>query len=138
MGYYFADVKSSIQNNSNDTIDLIYDIELGDKALIGKIQFIGDKKFKDRKLRSIIVSEENRFWKFLSNKKFLDQSRIDLDIRLLRNIYVNKGDSITPGDAIISIQITDKTDGSESSKISDSFLSYVSAHICSSVSASIS
>ncbi len=91
MGYYFADVKSSIQNNSNDTIDLIYDIELGDKALIGKIQFIGDKKFKDRKLRSIIVSEENRFWKFLSNKKFLDQSRIDLDIRLLRNFYVNKG-----------------------------------------------
>tara|TARA_Y100000590_G_scaffold26555_1_gene29883 strand:+ start:4670 stop:6922 length:2253 start_codon:yes stop_codon:yes gene_type:complete len=90
-GYFFAKVKSSIKNNSNDTIDLIYDIELGDKALIGKIQFIGDKKFKDRKLRNIIVSEESKFWKFISNKKYLDQSRINLDVRLLRNFYVNKG-----------------------------------------------
>ena len=90
-GYYFAKVKSSIKENSNDTVDLIYDIDLGDKALIGKIQFIGDKKFKDRKLRNIIVSEESKFWKFISNKKYLDQSRIDLDVRLLRNFYVNKG-----------------------------------------------
>ena len=90
-GYYFAKVKSSIKENSNDTVDLVYDIDLGDKALIGKIQFIGDKKFKDRKLRNIIVSEESKFWKFISNKKYLDQSRIDLDVRLLRNFYVNKG-----------------------------------------------
>ena len=90
-GYYFAKVKSSIKENTNDTIDLIYDIDLGDKALIGEIQFIGDKKFKDRKLRNIIVSEESKFWKFISNKKYLDQSRIDLDVRLLRNFYVNKG-----------------------------------------------
>ncbi len=91
MGYYFAEVTSSIQDNTNDTIDLIYDIKLGEKALIGKIQFIGDKVFKDRKLRSIIVSEENKFWKFISSKKYLDQSRIELDIRLLRNFYINKG-----------------------------------------------
>jgi len=90
-GYYFAKVKSSIKENSNNTIDLIYDVDLGEKALIGKIQFIGDKKFKDRKLRNIIVSEESKFWKFISNKKYLDQSRIDLDVRLLRNFYVNKG-----------------------------------------------
>ena len=34
-----------------------YKIELGDKAKIGKISFLGDKIFKDKKLKSIIVSE---------------------------------------------------------------------------------
>ena len=64
-GYYFSQVKNSIQENSNNTIDLIYDIELGDKALIEKIIFTGDKIYKDNKWRSLIVSEEKKFWKFI-------------------------------------------------------------------------
>ena len=91
QGYYFVDVKSSIKQNTNSTIDLVYNIKLGQKALIGKINFIGDKKIKNRKLRNVIVSEENKFWKFLSNKKYLDENRIQLDIRLLKNYYINKG-----------------------------------------------
>ena len=91
LGYYFVDVKSSIKPNSNNTIDLVYDINLGQKALIGNINFIGDKKFKDRKLRNIIVSEENKFWKIISSKKYLDENRINLDTRLLKNFYINRG-----------------------------------------------
>ena len=91
QGYYFVDVKSSIKQNNNNTIDLVYNIKLGEKALIGKINFIGDKKMKDRKLRNIIVSEEAKFWKFISSKKYLDENRINLDMRLLRNFYINKG-----------------------------------------------
>ena len=90
-GYYFADVKLKIINNSNNTVNLIYDVNLGKKAKIRKIKFIGDKKYKNRKLYRIIASEENKFWKFLSSNKFLDQSRIDLDNRLLENFYRNKG-----------------------------------------------
>ena len=90
-GYYFAEVKLNIISNSNNTVSLIYDIELGKKAKIRKIKFIGDKKFKDRKLYNVIVSEENKFWKFLSVRKLLDQNRIDLDARLLDSYYKNKG-----------------------------------------------
>jgi len=80
-----------IQNNNNNTVNLIYNINLGEKALIKKIKFIGDKKFKDRKLRQVIVSEENKFWKFISSKKYLNTKRIQLDERLLLNFYKNKG-----------------------------------------------
>ncbi len=90
-GYYFAKVDVKIKDNSNDTIDLIYNIDIGEKALIKNIKFTGDKFYKDRKLRSIIVSEENKFWKFISNKKYLDVDRIELDKRLLKNFYLNKG-----------------------------------------------
>ena len=90
-GYYFADVKLNVINNTNKTVSLIYDIDLGKKAKIRKIKFIGDKKFKNRKLYNVIVSEENRFWKFLSSRKLLNQERINLDARLLEGFYKNKG-----------------------------------------------
>ncbi len=90
-GYYFANVEVKIKDNNNETIDLIYKIDIGEKALIQNIKFTGDKFFKDRKLRSVIVSEEAKFWKFISNKKYLDVKRIELDKRLLKNFYLNKG-----------------------------------------------
>ena len=90
-GYYFAKVDVKIKENNNNTLDIIYNIDLGEKALIKNIKFTGDKFYKDRKLRSVIVSEENKFWKFISSKKYLDVERIKLDKRLLKNFYLNKG-----------------------------------------------
>ena len=37
QGYYFSEVSSSIKENSNDTVDLIYNINMGKKAKIGRI-----------------------------------------------------------------------------------------------------
>ncbi len=90
-GYYFAKVDVKIRENNNDTVDLIYTIDTGEKALIKNIKFTGNKFYKDRKLRGVIVSEEDKFWKFISSKKYLDLNRIELDKRLLRNFYLNKG-----------------------------------------------
>ncbi len=90
-GYYFVEVNLQEKSNDNNTIDLIYNIDMGEKALIKKINFIGDKKYKDRKLHSVITSEEARFWKFISKGKYLDEQRINLDKRLLKNFYLNKG-----------------------------------------------
>ena len=90
-GYYFSKVNTNLISNENNTVNLIYNIELGDKAYIKKISFIGDKKIKDSKLRKIIISEEAKFWKFVSSRKFLDINRIKLDTKLLLNYYKNKG-----------------------------------------------
>ena len=91
LGYYLAEVETRFIDNTNDTVDLIFDINLGNKSKISSIEFIGDKKFKNRVLRNVIISEESKFWKFITNKKFINQNRIDRDIRLLRNFYLNKG-----------------------------------------------
>ena len=37
---------------------------------LNKIVFLGDKKIKDKKLKNIIASEENKIWKFISNKVY--------------------------------------------------------------------
>ncbi len=90
-GYFFSKVNLMVEKLSDNKVNLVYEVEIGDKAKIKKISFIGDKVFKDRKLRSVIVSEEYKFWKFISGKKFLNQKIIELDERLLRNFYLNKG-----------------------------------------------
>ena len=91
LGYYFSEVEIIKTDLENKKIDLTYEIKLGDKAKIKKITFIGDKKFKDRKLRNIIISEEYKFWKFISGKKYLNENIIAFDERLLKNFYKNKG-----------------------------------------------
>ena len=73
QGFYFIEVEAYAKENVNNSIDLIYEINRGKRAKIGKIVFIGDKKFKDGKLRGIITSEESKAWKFISTKKYLNQ-----------------------------------------------------------------
>ena len=91
QGFYFSKITSSYQDLGDNKIDLYYEIDLGDKAKISKISFIGDKIFKDSTLRSVILSEEYRFWKFISGKKYLNENLINYDKRLLNNFYKNKG-----------------------------------------------
>ena len=90
-GYYFANVTDSIIENDNNTVNVIYNVDIGEKAYIKSIEFIGDKYYKDRLLRNIIVSEEAKFWKFITNRKFINTSNIELDKRLLKNYFLNKG-----------------------------------------------
>ena len=90
-GYFFSEVSTKVKRNQNNTIDLIYNINLGEKALIKDIKFIGNKVFKDSKLRKVIISEEAKFWKFISSKKNLNIERIKLDEKLLKNYYRNNG-----------------------------------------------
>ncbi len=91
LGYYFSKVETKVEDLGDNKVNVIYDIEIGEKAKIKKISFVGDKVFKDKKLKNIIISEEHKFWKFLSGKKFLNQEMIALDERLIKNFYLNKG-----------------------------------------------
>ncbi len=90
-GYYFSKVDAKQKINPNNTVNIIYDITMGKKAIIGELRFIGDKKFKSSKLQSVIISEEAKFWKFLSTNKYLSRENTELDKRLLKNFYLNRG-----------------------------------------------
>ena len=90
-GYYFSKVEIFTNKRENNTLDLTYNINIGDKAKIKKITFTGNKIFKDNKLKSVIISEEYKFWKFISGKKYLNENIISVDNRLLKNFYLNQG-----------------------------------------------
>ena len=91
LGYYFSDVEVLVKDSSNNIVDVIFQINLGEKTKISKIIFNGNKNFKSNKLQSIILSEEYKFWKFISGKKYLKESFVEFDKRLIKNFYLNKG-----------------------------------------------
>ena len=90
-GYYFVKLDTSINLNDNNTVDLIYNFNLGDIAKINKINFIGNKVFRDNTLRNVIISEESKFWKFITRNKFVDSNRIKADVARLNKFYKNRG-----------------------------------------------
>ena len=90
-GYYFSDIQISVENLENNKLNIYYKIDLGEKSKIRKIKFLGNKVFKDKKLKSVILTEEYKFWKFISGKKYLNETLIDYDKSLLKNFYLNKG-----------------------------------------------
>ena len=90
-GYYFVKIDAEIEKLEKNRVNIFYSIDAGEKAKISKIYFLGDKKFRDKRLRDIIISEEAKFWKFLSQNVYLNQERIELEKRLLENYYRNKG-----------------------------------------------
>ena len=90
-GYYFSKIEIQIEELQDNKININYDISLGEKAKIKKISFIGEKIFKDKKLKGVILSEEYKPWKFLSGRKYLNEEVIIYDERLLKNFYLNKG-----------------------------------------------
>ena len=91
-GYYFADITTSKNlDDELNTIDLKIDVELGEKAKIKKIVFLGEKVFKEKRLKEVIVSEEHKFWKFISRNVYINQELINLDKRLLSNYFKNNG-----------------------------------------------
>ncbi len=90
-GFYFADISTSIVDNKNNSVDILYNFTLGERAIIKKINFQGNKIFKDTKLRNVIKSEEGKFWKFITSDKYLDERKINKDQNLLKSFYLNRG-----------------------------------------------
>ena len=93
LGYYSPKIEARIQEikQGENLLNLIFAVEKGNREKINKIYFIGDKKIKTKRLRDVIATEEAKFWKLISRNIYLNNNRIELDKRLLKNYYLSKG-----------------------------------------------
>ena len=91
LGFNRAEIDAKFKEISNNQVEVFFFIEKGERLKITEIQFIGDKKIRDKRLRDVIASEENKFWKFLSKNTILNNNNIELDKRLLSNYYKSIG-----------------------------------------------
>ena len=89
-GFNAAEIQAKVKN-FEDSVDLILDIEVGNETKISSINFAGNKKVSDKRLRDIIASEEDKFWKFISRNTKFSERLVLLDERLLNNYYKSIG-----------------------------------------------
>jgi outer membrane protein insertion porin family len=91
IGFNFAEVTTKIREIDKRNLDLIIEVKRGAVTKISKISFIGDKKIKEKRLRDVIASEENKFWKFISKNTKFNVNLVQLDTSLLTNYYKSIG-----------------------------------------------
>ncbi len=90
-GQFNARVEPQIIRLPQNRIDLVFEITEGDKTSVQSISFIGNRVYSDGQLRSVIVTEQNAWWKFWSNADTYDPDRLNYDKELLRRHYLQNG-----------------------------------------------
>ncbi len=91
IGFNFSEVIVREEDLGLNRVNIYFNLARGERSKIKKISFLGDKKIRDRRLRDIIVSEEYKFWKFITKNVYLAKQNIELDKRLLKNYYKSVG-----------------------------------------------
>jgi len=91
QGRFSASVQPKVIRLDQNRVDLIFEIQEGEITKIKSIRFVGNKKYDDAKLRSVVSSKEKAWYRFLSNNDRYDPDRLDFDQQLLREYYFSQG-----------------------------------------------
>ncbi|MXN67015.1 outer membrane protein assembly factor BamA [Stappia sp. GBMRC 2046] len=90
-GRYRASVEPKIISRDNNRVDLVFEINEGDKTGIERITFIGNEKYSDSRLRDVIRTRETGLLGFLRTTDTFDPDRLDADQELIRQFYYRHG-----------------------------------------------
>jgi outer membrane protein insertion porin family len=90
-GRFAAKVEPKLIELDQNRVDLVFEIDEGDRTKVRRIVFVGNKQFSDRQLRSEIRTTESRWYKFFTSDDIYDPDRVAYDQTLLRNFYLKNG-----------------------------------------------
>lgn len=90
-GRFQASVEPKIVELTQNRVDLIYEVNDGDKTGISRIDFVGNGAFSDGRLRDVIRTRETGLLSFLRTTDTYDQDRLNADQELLRRFYTRNG-----------------------------------------------
>tara|TARA_R110000868_G_scaffold190862_1_gene434887 strand:- start:188542 stop:190815 length:2274 start_codon:yes stop_codon:yes gene_type:complete len=90
-GYFLATVTPQLIKRDQNRVDVIYKIEEGQETEIKNIRIIGNSRFSDNELLSIIRTKESKWWRFFGGTDVYDPSLIEVDKELLRRHYIQSG-----------------------------------------------
>lgn len=90
-GRFAATVVPKIIEQSQNRVDLVFEINEGPKTGISHIVFVGNTHFSSSELRDQIQTKESAWYRFLSNSDTYDPDRLNADKEALRRFYLTQG-----------------------------------------------
>ncbi|MEF3254790.1 MAG: outer membrane protein assembly factor BamA [Deferribacterales bacterium] len=89
----FFNVKISydIEERGNNSVDIVFSIEEGVESKIHKINFYGNKAFKEKELKKIIETNEKGIFSWLTGSGKIKRENLEYDRERLRAHYLNNG-----------------------------------------------
>ncbi|HXW48210.1 MAG TPA: outer membrane protein assembly factor BamA, partial [Xanthobacteraceae bacterium] len=90
-GRFDVTVVPKIIDRANNRVDLVFEINEGEKTGIKSIIFVGNKAYSDWRLKEVIKTAETTFLSFLQTTDVYDPDRIEADRDLIRRFYLKHG-----------------------------------------------
>jgi outer membrane protein insertion porin family len=90
-GRYDVQVVPKIIDLPNGRVNLVYEINEGEKTGVEKIIFVGNNAFSDYRLKDVIKTGITNWLSFLKSNDIYDADRIEVDRDLLRRFYLRNG-----------------------------------------------
>lgn len=90
-GRFAARIEPKIIQLDQNRINLVFEVDEGNKTKVKAVRFVGNDKFSDDRLRDVISTNESRWYNFLSSNDQYDEDRISYDQEQLRTFYLSRG-----------------------------------------------
>jgi outer membrane protein insertion porin family len=90
-GRFAATVEPKIIQLEQNRVDLVYEISEGQPTYVRRISFVGNKRYEQDRLREVLQTKEERWYRFLSTDDTYDPDRVTYDRELLRRFYLKQG-----------------------------------------------
>jgi outer membrane protein insertion porin family len=90
-GRFAATVVPKVIRLGQNRVDVVFEINEGDTTLVSRIAFVGNRAFSENRLREVINSREQAFYRILSTSDQYDPEKINFDKELLRRFYLKNG-----------------------------------------------
>ncbi len=90
-GRFGATVHPKIIKKEQNRVDVVFEIDEGNKTTVKRINIIGNDKFSDEDLKDAMMTKESAWYRFLSSTDTYDPDRLNYDKELLRRFYLQNG-----------------------------------------------
>ncbi len=90
-GRFATTVEPKIIELDQNRVDVVFEVHEGDAALVARINFVGNRAFSDSKLREIVATREQAWYRFFSSSDQFDPERLAFDRELMRRYYLRAG-----------------------------------------------
>jgi len=90
-GRFAARVEPKIIPLDQNRVDVVFEIVEGDTTLVSRIAFVGNRAFSESRLKEVVGSREQAWYRFLSSSDTYDPDRLNFDRELLRRFYLRQG-----------------------------------------------
>lgn len=91
IGRYGVRVEPKVVELPRNRVDLVFEIDEGQKTTISKINFVGNEAFSDSELMTRIMTSETGILSWFKSDDIYDPDRLAMDQELLRIFYLRNG-----------------------------------------------
>lgn len=90
-GRFAARIEPKVIELDQNRVDVVFEVTEGPAALVSRVSFVGNTAFSDSRLRDVVATREQAWYRILSTSDIYDPDRLAFDRELLRRYYLRSG-----------------------------------------------